>query len=74
MEIPSKPDPAALVHKNGNDYVCNKCLKVLIRIEPNGILGQELNEIDLLMILDHNLTHHDPMRPVTLNPRFVWGP
>ncbi len=70
-----KPIPIELlVAKNGNDFVCTKCHLVLVRIEPGGILGEELNEIDILVILSHNRSKHDPMRPVNLNPDAVWGP
>lgn len=67
---PTKPlttqlDLSQFVYKSadGRDFTCSKCLKVLIRIEPNGILGQALNELDAHVIVDHYLAKHDPMKP-----------
>lgn len=74
MDIPADLDLSLLVHKNRSDYVCNKCHVVLVRIEKDGIFGQDLNGLDLLVIVNHYKKDHDPMRPVTLNPDTVWGP
>ena len=69
-------DLSAYVKKVGADFGCTKCDKVLVKIEPDGILGVGLNSLDTTVILDHHLAQHnqDPMRPVTLNPDTVWGP
>ena len=63
-----KPIPIELlVAKSGNQFVCAKCHLVLVVIEPGGILGQELNGLDLVMILEHYLTKHGNKRPVNMD-------
>jgi len=70
-----KPIPLdLLVSRSGNQFICTKCHLVLVRIEPGGILGQELVQLDMMVILDHHRAKHDPMRPVNLNPDAVFGP
>lgn len=58
MDVPSDLPLSLLTTKSGNCYVCCKCFKVIVRIEPNGILGQDLNELDLAVIRDHHLANH----------------
>lgn len=59
----TKLDLSFYVMKSGdNDFVCTKCFKVLVRIEPGGLLGAKLNQIDTAVILDHHLADHDPMK------------
>lgn len=60
---PKKPfmvklDLTPYVVKNDDCYHCTKCGDVLVRIEPDGILGRELNQLDTTVILDHHLTRH----------------
>lgn len=52
---------APYIEKKGDRYyVCKKCGDVLIRVEPNGILGDSLNSIDAAVVLDHHLAKHSP--------------
>jgi hypothetical protein len=39
-------------------YVCRQCGETLIRIEPNGILGGSLSDLDAIAISDHYFTYH----------------
>lgn len=61
---PTKPfearlDLSAYVDFKGDRYSCRACGEVLVRIEPNGILGQELNQLDTTVVLDHHLAFHN---------------
>ena len=69
-------DLASYVKKVGADFGCTKCGKILVKIEPGGILGDGLNPMDTAVILDHHLAQHnpDPMRPPKVDPRDVFGP
>jgi len=76
---PEKPfkqelDLTAYVKKVDGGYGCTKCDVVLVRIQPGGILGDTLNQLDTAVVLDHHLAKHDAMRPPNVDPRFVWGP
>lgn len=52
-------DLAPFVKKFGADILCSKCDEVLVRIEPGGILGEKLNELDVMVIRDHILAKHN---------------
>lgn len=39
-------------------YSCKQCGEILVRIEPKGILGDGLNDLDALVISDHYFTYH----------------
>jgi hypothetical protein len=54
----TKIDIAPFVRKLGADFVCSDCEEVLVRIEPDGILGESLNELDTAVILDHYVAKH----------------
>lgn len=47
------------VKKCGVTFVCAKCDEVLVRVEPGGILGEKLNQLDTAVILDHHLARHN---------------
>lgn len=51
-------DLAPFIKKLGADILCSECDKVLVRIEPGGILGEHLNELDAMVIRDHLLSNH----------------
>lgn len=51
-------DLSSYVDFKGDRYSCSACGEVLVRIEPNGILGERLNALDTSVILDHHLAHH----------------
>lgn len=53
-------DMTAYVKKVGADYLCAKCDLALIRVEPGGILCEELNQLDTMVIIDHHLAEHSP--------------
>jgi hypothetical protein len=53
-----KIDLTRFVKKFGADFLCSECDEVLVRIEPDGILGEGLNELDTTVILDHHLAKH----------------
>ena len=53
-------DLMPLIRKCGVTFVCSKCDDVLVRIEPGGILGDKLNQLDTTVILDHHLAKHAP--------------
>lgn len=55
-------DISQFVKKFGADFICSECDKVLVRIEPGGILGDTLNQIDTKVILHHHLTKHNKKR------------
>lgn len=54
----TKLDLSSLVEKKDDGYSCKVCGKMLVRIEPNGILGKELNQLDTTVILDHHMALH----------------
>jgi hypothetical protein len=56
----TKIDLTPFVKKFGADFICSECQKVLVRIEPGGILGEEWNHLDTTVILNHHLTKHAP--------------
>lgn len=58
MDIESSIPIDLFVVKSGDRYVCAKCFKVLVTIEPGGLLGDELNQLDHLVIWNHNLSEH----------------
>lgn len=44
---------------DGKDcFCCRICGEVLVRIEPNEILGGELNTLDEIVIVSHMLLKH----------------
>lgn len=51
-------DLAPFIKKFGADILCSKCDEVLVRIEPGGILGETLNELDAMVIRDHLIAKH----------------
>jgi len=51
-------DMTKFVKKLGADFICSECEEVLVRIEPGGILGEALNQLDTTVILDHHLAKH----------------
>lgn len=53
-------DLSKLIKKCGVTFVCSKCDEVLVRIEPGGILGDILNQLDTTVILGHHLAKHPP--------------
>jgi hypothetical protein len=55
----SNVDLTPYVSFKGDRYSCTVCGEVLVRIEPNGILGQDLNQLDTSVILDHHLAFHN---------------
>jgi hypothetical protein len=76
---PEKPfstmlDLSKFVKKLGAEFICSECQEVLVRIQPGGILGDTLNQLDTAVVLDHHLAKHGAMRPPNVDPRFVWGP
>ena len=52
-------DLSPYVDFKGDRYSCTSCGEVLVRIEPNGILGEKLNAMDTSVILDHHLALHN---------------
>jgi hypothetical protein len=52
-------DLSPYVEFKGDRYSCTACGEVLVRIEPNGILGERLNALDTSVILDHHLALHN---------------
>lgn len=48
-----------MVKKEGATFSCCKCGQVLVRIEPNGLLGETLNPLDTAVICDHYMAKHD---------------
>ena len=54
-----KIDLSKVIKKLGATFVCSECDEVLVRIEPGGILGETLNQLDTVVILDH-LEKHRP--------------
>ncbi len=62
---PTKPFEAIIdltpyVEKVSNGYSCTKCNTVLVRIEVGGVLGDNLNQLDTAVIIDHYLAKHIP--------------
>lgn len=51
-------DLSKFIKKCGVTFVCAKCDEVLVRIEPGGILGDKLNQLDATVVLDHHLARH----------------
>lgn len=45
------------VFRHGWDYFCRKCGKPLVKVVPGGLMGEDLNALDVLVILDHAKTH-----------------
>lgn len=39
-------------------YRCQLCNEILVRIESRGLLGEELNFLDVMVIKDHWLSKH----------------
>lgn len=56
----TKIDLTPFVKKVGAAFHCLECDEVLVRIEPGGILGEELTQLDTTVILDHHLAKHAP--------------
>lgn len=52
-------DLSKFVKKFGATFVCAECDEALVRIEPGGILGDALNQLDTAVILDHHLAKHN---------------
>lgn len=50
-------DASTYVFLKDESYCCRKCGKVLVKIAPGGMLGEKLNGLDILVILDHAGTH-----------------
>lgn len=45
--------------KDGSEcWACVVCGQVLIRLEPNGIFGHSLMDLDKLVIINHYLEKH----------------
>lgn len=51
-------DLTKFVKKLGSTFVCSKCDEVLVKVEPGGVLGDKLNQLDTTVILDHHIAKH----------------
>ena len=40
-------------------YRCHLCNEILVKIEARGILGEELNFVDSMVIKDHYFAKHE---------------
>lgn len=58
LPFESDIDLTDYVEFKGDRYSCKACGEVLVRIEPNGLLGQKLNALDTAVILDHHSALH----------------
>lgn len=58
LPFKSEIDLTGYVQFKGDRYSCTACGEVLVRVEPNGILGDTLNALDTTVILDHHMALH----------------